>query len=400
MLDKLASLPGLGYLAGLVAVGAVTALIDPLLSATGIDNAFMLYLMAVLVTAAAFGSGPAVFASVAAVLTFEWFFVEPIHTFDFTSTGQYLEFMLLLLTATITGQLAGSLRRRAWEMQQREREAVLLYSLLRVMGDEPVLDRALKAVAEKLKEELQLSAVTIELTGTAAERVCVEAGEPEACLCAPSIAGVSSKLMSGNGGMGDTGHQGERRWIRVVPPHRSRSVPRELEERLHQVPISGRKGRVGTIYLVRAPGSGRLEDREERLFSAIATQVSLALERSALRQEATEAEILRRADELKTALLNAVSHELRTPLASIVASAGSLLEKDVDWSDQERGEFAESIEQEALRLNRLVGNLLDLSRLQGGSLRPQKGWYDLGALVDDVLGRLRNTTSRPRSTTC
>lgn len=157
---------------------------------------------------------------------------------------------------------------------------------------------------------------------------------------------------------------------------------------------------MGTIYLVRVPGSGRLEDREERLFSAIATQVSLALERSALRQEATEAEILRRADELKTALLNAVSHELRTPLASIVASAGSLLEKDVDWSDQERGEFAESIEQEALRLNRLVGNLLDLSRLQGGSLRPQKGWYDLGALVDDVLGRLRNTTSRPRSTTC
>ncbi|HZK67526.1 MAG TPA: DUF4118 domain-containing protein, partial [Chloroflexota bacterium] len=115
MLDKLASLPGLGYLAGLVAVGAVTALIDPLLSATGIDNAFMLYLMAVLVTATVFGSGPAVFASVAAVLTFEWFFVEPIHTFDFTSTGQYLEFILFLLTATITGQLAGSLRRRAWE---------------------------------------------------------------------------------------------------------------------------------------------------------------------------------------------------------------------------------------------------------------------------------------------
>ena len=250
MLDKLASLPGLGYLAGLVAVGAVTVLIDPLLSATGIDNAFMLYLMAVLVTAAAFGSGPAVFASVAAVLAFEWFFVKPIHTFDFTSTGWYLEFILFLLTATITGQLAGSLRRRAWEMQQREREAVLLYSLLRVMGDEPILDRALKAVAEKLKDELRLSAVTIELTGTA-EEVCVEAGEPEACVCAPSIAGVSSKLMSGNGSMGDTGHQGEGRWMRVVPPHGSRSVPRELEERLYQVPINGRKGRVGTIYLVR-----------------------------------------------------------------------------------------------------------------------------------------------------
>src|ERR671924_67264 len=103
---------------------------------------------------------------------------------------------------------------------------------------------------------------------------------------------------------------------------------------------------------------------------------------------------LRRADELRRALLNAVSHDLRTPLASIMASAGSLEQDDVVWSEEERKEFAQAIVEEAQRLNRIVGNLLDLSRIEGGSLRPEKGWYDLGALVDDVVGRLRPLTAQ------
>jgi len=97
---------------------------------------------------------------------------------------------------------------------------------------------------------------------------------------------------------------------------------------------------------------------------------------------------------LRTALLNTVSHDLRTPLSSIIASAGSLLQQDVRWTEDERRDFARAIEEEGERLNRLVSNLLDLSRIQAGSLVPQRGWYDLSALVDDVLGRLRSVTSR------
>ena len=107
------------------------------------------------------------------------------------------------------------------------------------------------------------------------------------------------------------------------------------------------------------------------------------------RREAAEAEILRRTDELRTALLHAVSHDLRTPLSSIIAGAESLLEEDVKWTDADRREFAQSIRNEALRLDRIVGNLLDLSRIEAGSLCPQKEWHDLAALVDDTLGRMR-----------
>jgi len=149
---------------------------------------------------------------------------------------------------------------------------------------------------------------------------------------------------------------------------------------------------VGSIILVPAPGA-RFGAADDRLLSAVAQQLGLALERLTLQREATEAEVLRRTDELRKALLDAVSHDLRTPLSSIMASAGSLRQDDVSWTDEQRGEFAEAIENEAQRLNRLVGNLLDLSRIEADSIRPEKAWYDLGSLINEVAGRLRGVTA-------
>jgi two-component system sensor histidine kinase KdpD len=148
---------------------------------------------------------------------------------------------------------------------------------------------------------------------------------------------------------------------------------------------------LGSLYLVHSQFV-HFSSRDDRLLATVSAQIALAIEQERLRREATETEVLRRTDELKTALLNAVSHDLRTPLAAIVASAGSLRQRDVVWSDEEIREFAEAIEDGALRLNRIVGNLLDLSRIEAGSLRPAKEWYSLSALVDDVLGRLRAAT--------
>jgi two-component system sensor histidine kinase KdpD len=97
---------------------------------------------------------------------------------------------------------------------------------------------------------------------------------------------------------------------------------------------------------------------------------------------------------LRAALLNAVSHDLRTPLATIMASAGSLRQQDVAWTEQERQDFAQAIEEEAAHLNHLVGNLLDLSRIEGGSLRPNKSWQELETVVDDAVDRLKPVTGR------
>ena len=162
------------------------------------------------------------------------------------------------------------------------------------------------------------------------------------------------------------------------------------------MPVRVGDRRLGAVLLVQP--SEHFESADDRLVSAAATQIGLAAERDRLNKEATEAEILRRTDQLRAALLNAVSHDLRTPLATIIASAGSLRQQDVAWTADDRQGFAQAIEEQAERLNRLVGNLLDLSRIEGGILRPQKNWHDLGLLVDDVVRRLASVTLRHRIT--
>jgi two-component system sensor histidine kinase KdpD len=151
---------------------------------------------------------------------------------------------------------------------------------------------------------------------------------------------------------------------------------------------------LGVLRLDGPIGDSPFRSDPESLLMAVASEAAIAVQRAELARAAAHAEALRQADELKSVLLNAVSHDLRTPLSSIIASAGSLQQTDVKWTDEERLGFAAAIEHEAQRLNRLVGNLLDLSRIESGSLRPEKGWYDLGALVGEIVGRLQPVTAK------
>jgi two-component system sensor histidine kinase KdpD len=114
---------------------------------------------------------------------------------------------------------------------------------------------------------------------------------------------------------------------------------------------------------------------------ALASLLGVAIDRERLAQEAMEAETLRRSDAMKTAVLRAVSHDLRTPLMAILTSASALSQPDLAIKEDERGELLDTIRSEAARLDRLVGNLLDLSRLQAGAARPEPSEWS----VDDLL---------------
>lgn len=381
----------LGYAAGLAAVAAVSVLIGLVEQRAHLANISMLYLVAVLATASAFGSGPAVVTAFGAFLTFDWFFVDPAHTLSVADPNEWVTLLLFLATAVVTGQLAAGQRRRAEEAERREREAMVLSDVVRLMAG-PDTAEALRAIAERLRRELGVSGVLIEAVhGDATVRVT--AGEADAKRI--PVAALPTRFLQ-EGAPPTAERSGEPgRWVRVIPPwHPPQRGPRGDDVR--SVPIAAAGRRVGTLLLVRDANAPPFGTEVNRLLAAIAAQLGAAVDRSRLKREATEAEILRRSNEMKSALLNAVSHDLRTPLASILASAGSLRQRDVPWTEQERDEVAESIELEARRLDRIVGNLLDLSRVQAGALHPEKGWYDVGALVDEVVGRLRPLTARHR----
>jgi two-component system sensor histidine kinase KdpD len=380
------------YAAAFGAVSLVSLVIGLVLGQVSLANSSMLYLLAVMATAVAFGRGPAVFASATAFLIFDWFFVEPLHQFTIADPEEWVSLVFFLLTAIVTGQLAAGQRQRALEAQQREREAVVLYDVVRLMN-EAELETAMRAVADRLRRELEVAAVAVKLGGPTSAPVEVGAGDPESLGHLRAASGSAAHVLQSGPIAVRNGHAKSGRWVRIVPPTpRPRPGGSNLPETVHRVPVRVGDRQIGAVLLAQPPE--RFDSADDRLVSAAATQIGLAAERDRLKQETTETEILRRTDQLRTTLLNAVSHDLRTPLATIIASAGSLRQKDVTWTDEERQGFAQAIEEQAERLNRLVGNLLDLSRIEGGSLRPQKSWHDVGMLVDDVVRRLAPVTTR------
>jgi two-component system sensor histidine kinase KdpD len=145
---------------------------------------------------------------------------------------------------------------------------------------------------------------------------------------------------------------------------------------------------VGVLEMVYKVGT-ELDPQRDRLLATLLNGAAIALEQERLFREEQEAAVARESDRLKSALLSSVSHDLRTPLAGIKAAASSLLQEDVQWSEADRRAFVVDIDAEADRLARFVSNLLDLSRIEAGVIRPAKEWEDIGELVERVAARLR-----------
>jgi two-component system sensor histidine kinase KdpD len=158
------------------------------------------------------------------------------------------------------------------------------------------------------------------------------------------------------------------------------------------VPIATADRIAGVLEVMGRPGTGAFRADDQQTLTTFVDQAALALERARLSQEAAQASALVQSDELKSALLAAVSHDLRTPLASIKASATSLLDDSVEWDEETRRDFLQAIDEETDRLTLMVSNLLDLSRIEGGALRPRKDWYDIDELIVDVRTRLASRT--------
>jgi two-component system, OmpR family, sensor histidine kinase KdpD len=174
------SRPLAGHAAALGAVAVVTCVIALIDARVHLGNVSMLYLVAVIGVAVYFGQGPAILASVAAFLAFDFFFIDPRHRFTVSDPAEWVALLLFLTTAIITGQLAARQRLRAKEAESREREAALLYDVTRLLSNDDTR-AALEAVASRIQIELSLAAIGIEVEGQDSRtRVQVEVGEPQA----------------------------------------------------------------------------------------------------------------------------------------------------------------------------------------------------------------------------
>jgi two-component system sensor histidine kinase KdpD len=341
------------------------------LESRGLQDASPVYLLAVVLTAVVAGAGPAVVAAVASFVSYDFLFVAPHYTLTVEDPQEWLNLILLLVVGIVVGRLAGRERDRAEAAVTREREANALFRTSFALATAPSALEALPGIVKEMATAVRGRRVWIEV----AERVVADTG------LGPTPVGSVLNVLARR--------PGERpaEWVRVHVPSGPAAGAAATEGQCFRVAISAGERTLGNLWTERSRVDGAPTPGETRVLAAAADQVGRVLERDRLAGVAAAAEVARRSDVLKSALLDSVSHDLRTPLASIRASAGTLMDPAIAWSDDERRAIAGAIDTEADRLNRLVSNLLDMSRIEAGELRPSTSAFVLFDLVEAALGR-------------
>ena len=364
-----------------VGFGATTAAVWGLEHGLGVPNASAVYLVIVAAVAASAGTWPAVAAALVAVVLYNLLFVEPRLTLAVSRAEDLLTLALLLFVGVVISRLAGLQRARERDATRREHEARALFGIAREIVRTERLADALGTVAERLVDDGGLDQVWIAFGSTpAAERtVAASVGRAAGPDERPPASATHQVLRR-------DATEAAVRWVRIHAPSAPTTPHSAGRGGIYRVEIVSGETIVGSVWGIRREGAPSIE--ETRLIAATADQIGAAVGRERLATEAADAEVARRGDELKSALLDSASHDLRTPLATIRAAAGTLADPDVTLADEERHAIARGIDTEAERLSRLVGELLDMSRIQGGALVPDIEIIPLESIVRPAVERL------------
>jgi two-component system, OmpR family, sensor histidine kinase KdpD len=318
-------------LASAAAVALITLAVYGLDSFTPVLSLGVLYVFAVVPIAVFFGLAYGLAVSVASMLAFNWFFLPPTHTLRLTDGENWIALAVYLVTALVVSALAARSRAREAEADRRALEASLLAGVAGALLESEHVQGELRGIADRVAEALGVADARIELGS-----------------------------------------------VRRPDPGES-----ALELR------AGDRN-VGRLFI----GSEPEPETAERLSTALASLLAVALDRERLSRRTVETEALRRSDAVKTAILRAVSHDLRSPLTAIRAATDGLESSDLELSDADREGLLATIDTETHRLDRLVENLLDLSRLELGAAEPKPELWTVESLVGQALSQLGSPAER------
>src|SRR4029079_9951914 len=257
-------------------------------------------------------------------------------------------------------------------------EPTSLFAISRLLATAPVLETAGAGIVERLVRDVGLDRAWI-VADRSNGQVVVADSRPGEALPASPFSTSLARTPGDQPAQGVKAHEGS--GGRVAGPAPT--------TQLLKVRMQADDQAFGWLRAQRPLDAGLPSREETRLLALAADQLALALRREDLRRAATQTEIARQSDALKSALLDAVSHDLRTPLASIRAAAGTLVDPELPPTAADARAAGTVIELEATRLDQLVRDVLDLSRIEGGGLRPNLEALDLRDVVEPIIERLR-----------
>jgi two-component system sensor histidine kinase KdpD len=326
-----------------------------------LSNLVMLYLLTVVIIATLSERGPTIFASITSVLACAFFFVPHYNSFQPANTEFFITMVVMLLVTTLISNLTMRVRHQAKVARQQEWQATALYEMNQTLMGKTDPEELLQAAVAQISGLFD-SGVSI-LLPDAKKKLLVRAGVPFAPEDIREM--LVANWVFKHGHLAGAGTQ-------TLPEVKWLYLPLITPE--NQV--------LGVLRLERRSPSKTLEVEYLRLLEALSSQIALALEREFLSRQTRQAQVQVETEQLRNTLLSSVSHDLRTPLTVIAGSASSLLEAEDILDRQTKQELVQNIYDEARRLDRLVHNLLEISRLQSGELKINKDWH----VLEEVLG--------------
>lgn len=363
--------PWAGHLGAVALVALAAGIASLTFQVSETANLAMIFMLSVLISGLAFGLWPALTAAALCAFAYNFFFLEPRLTIRIGHAADVLTFGVFFAAALTTGWLTGRIRDQARAVSRRASAVSALLAASRRLSSAAKQDTTAQALAEQLAAATNGGAVV--LTPDREDLVLTAASPPLEILPAGDMAAARWAWEKGEPAGAGTGTLPNSAWTFR--------------------PLQGVKARAGVAGV--EPQSMALEDNE-RFVTALLDQGAVALERAEFAAQAADAEALRRTDRLRGALLNSVSHDLRTPLSTVLGSVTTLLDYGKSLEPRVQRDLLVSIQEEAERLNRYVGDLLDMTRLEGGALVTRRDWVDirdvLRAAVDQVKRRLDKRT--------
>ncbi len=367
--------PGYGQAAAIVAVASGVAwLMFPFFQ---LSNLIMVYLLGVILVATRHGRGPSIFASLLSVAAFDFFFVPPYFNFGVSDAEYLVTFAVMLVVALVISGLTVRIRAQADAARQREQQTAALYAMSREMASTRGLEELVKIAARHIGDVFRSHVVV--LLPDAAGFLSPRSGRPQFEMDSNELA-VS-------------------RWVYEHRQPAGLGMPTLPGASALYLPLIASRGPLGVLGL--QPADPHALDAPEQLhqLETFANQTALAIERARLAEEAQEAHVRVETERLRNTLLSSVSHDLRTPLATITGGVSTILESGSRLDSETRRELLESVREEAERLNRLVENLLQMTRFESGALQLRREWHPLEEVIGAALGRLGKRLSDRRITT-
>ena len=352
------------YGEGMAAVAAVVGVALAVRELASGANIAMLFLAAVLVSAVRSGTGPAIATSAAGFLAYNFFFTEPFHTFAVANWADIVTLVVFFAVAITTGTLAARIRNQALAERARMNALQALYDFSRRLGAKVSIDELCHAIVLQLHRLTGRPAVLLLPDG---DDVRVRyAWPPEDDLPARDLAAARWAVQHGEPAGAGTGTMPTAAW--------------------HFRPLRTAACTLGVLGIA---GEHAPQGDEGLTMDAVLDQGAVALERISFASDAARVEALSQTEKLRAALLSSISHDLRTPLTAILGAATSLRRDGGRIGEDDRRALLDTIEDEARRLDRFVNNLLEMTRLEGGALKPKRELIDLQDAVESAIAAVR-----------